>query len=93
MKGKRVAIATLGCKVNQYESAAITGAFRKKGYLVVDFTEVADTYIINTCSVTHLGDRKSRQMIRRAAKTNPGAVVAVAVCYAQVNPEEVLAVE
>ncbi|MCG9967043.1 tRNA (N(6)-L-threonylcarbamoyladenosine(37)-C(2))-methylthiotransferase MtaB [Pelotomaculum terephthalicicum JT] len=92
MKGERVAITTLGCKVNQYESAVLAGTFRDRGYRLVEFEEEADIYIINTCTVTHLGDRKSRQLIRRAARTNPGALIAVTGCYAQVSPEEVLAI-
>jgi len=88
----KVAITTLGCKVNQYESAALADLFRDRGYQVVDFDEAADVYIINTCTVTHLGNRKSRQMIRRAVKANPEAVVAVTGCYAQTSPGEVLAI-
>ncbi len=87
---KRVAIFTLGCKTNQYESEAMAGLFRREGYKQVTFDEKADVYIINTCTVTHLGDRKSRQMIRRAVKKNPGAIVAVTGCYAQTSPGEVL---
>ncbi|MHB8171743.1 MAG: tRNA (N(6)-L-threonylcarbamoyladenosine(37)-C(2))-methylthiotransferase MtaB, partial [Thermincolia bacterium] len=90
--GKRIAITTLGCKVNQYESAALVDLFREQGYGLVDFEDTADVYIINTCTVTHLGNRKSRQMIRRAVKVNPEAVVAVTGCYAQTSPGEVLAI-
>jgi threonylcarbamoyladenosine tRNA methylthiotransferase MtaB len=86
----KAAIYTLGCKVNQYESEALAGLFRNEGYEVVDFNDYADVYVVNTCTVTHLGDRKSRQMIRRAVKTNPDAVVAVTGCYAQTAPGEVL---
>lgn len=89
MAGKRVAIHTLGCKVNQYESAALAGMFRDCGYDVVDFAGKADIYIVNTCTVTHLGDRKSRQLIRRAVRANPEAIVAVTGCYAQTSPGEV----
>ncbi|HOV79700.1 MAG TPA: tRNA (N(6)-L-threonylcarbamoyladenosine(37)-C(2))-methylthiotransferase MtaB [Bacillota bacterium] len=89
MDKKRVAFATLGCKVNQYESAALAGLFRQRGYEVVDAGEKADVYVINTCTVTHLSDRKSRQLIRRMSRTNPEAVIAVTGCYAQVSPEEV----
>ncbi|MEW5952407.1 MAG: tRNA (N(6)-L-threonylcarbamoyladenosine(37)-C(2))-methylthiotransferase MtaB [Bacillota bacterium] len=91
MRGKKVAVHTLGCKVNQYESAALEGMFRERGYQVVDFSDAADVYLINTCTVTHLGDRKSRQLIRRAARTNPGALVVVTGCYAQTSPGEVAA--
>ncbi|MCL5935024.1 MAG: tRNA (N(6)-L-threonylcarbamoyladenosine(37)-C(2))-methylthiotransferase MtaB, partial [Firmicutes bacterium] len=87
---KTAAIYTLGCKVNQYESSAIGDMFRQAGYQVVDFEQPADVYVINTCTVTHLGDRKSRQIIRRAAKQNPAAVIAVTGCYAQTSPGEVL---
>ena len=91
MRGKKIAVHTLGCKVNQYESAALEGMFRERGYQVVHFSEQADVYLINTCTVTHLGDRKSRQLIRRAARTNPGALVVVTGCYAQTSPGEVAA--
>jgi threonylcarbamoyladenosine tRNA methylthiotransferase MtaB len=87
---KRVALFTLGCKTNQYESEAMAGIFRRQGYEIVGFDEKADVYIVNTCTVTHLGDRKSRQIIRRAVKKNAGAVVAVTGCYAQTSPGEVL---
>lgn len=87
---KTAAIYTLGCKVNQYESAAIGDLFRQAGYQLVDFEQPADVYVVNTCTVTHLGDRKSRQIIRRAAKQNPAAVIAVTGCYAQTSPGEVL---
>lgn len=88
MAEKRVAVTTLGCKVNQYESALLAGLFSRRGYEVVDFEDTADVYIINTCTVTHLGDRKSRQLVRRAVRANPGAVVAVTGCYAQTSPGE-----
>ncbi|KUK84098.1 MAG: RNA modification enzyme, MiaB family [Pelotomaculum thermopropionicum] len=90
MGEKKVALCTLGCKVNQYESAVIAALFRERGYETVAFEDRADVYIINTCTVTHLGDRKSRQMIRRAARRNPGALIAVTGCYAQTSPEEIL---
>lgn len=89
----RVAFTTLGCKVNQFETEILEGLFKKRGYEVVDFDQPADVYVINTCSVTHLGERKSRQLIRRAGRTNPSATVAVTGCYAQVAPEEVAAIE
>ncbi len=88
----KVAFATLGCKVNQYESEAIKSLFLEQGYQIVDFADPADVYVINTCTVTHLGNRKSRQMIRRATNTSPEAVVAVTGCYAQTAPGEVLAI-
>ncbi|MEE1038924.1 MAG: tRNA (N(6)-L-threonylcarbamoyladenosine(37)-C(2))-methylthiotransferase MtaB [Eubacterium sp.] len=89
----KVAFHTLGCKVNQYETEAMKEQFLKRGCEIVEETEFADIYIINTCSVTSLADRKSRQYIRRMKKLNPAAVVAVTGCYAQVNKEEVAAVE
>lgn len=87
--GARIAFCTLGCKVNQNETEAFSGLFREKGYAIVDFEEKADVYVINTCTVTHLADRKSRQMIRRALKINPQAEVVVTGCYAQTNPEAI----
>lgn len=90
MSQKAVAIYTLGCKVNQTESAAIGEMFKEHGYTITDFNQAADVYVINTCTVTHLGDRKSRQMIRRAAKTNPDALIVVTGCYAQTSPGEIL---
>lgn len=88
----KAAIYTLGCKVNQTESDAMASILTEAGYKIVDFQDFADLYIINTCTVTHLGDRKSRQMIRRAKKTNPESVVTVTGCYAQTSPGEVLAI-
>ncbi len=93
MGKKRVAFTTLGCKVNQYETSALEELFRRRGYEVVDFEQAADVYIINTCTVTHLGDRKSRQLIRRAVRDNPKALVAVTGCYAQAAPGEILEIE
>lgn len=86
---KKAAFYTLGCKVNQYETEALTGIFEKDGYAIVDFEEKADVYVINTCTVTNLSDRKSRQMIRRAKKNNEDSIVVVVGCYAQTAPEEV----
>ena len=89
----RVAFITLGCKVNQTETEAMAGLFRQRGYTVVEPVEQADVYVVNTCSVTHLGERKSRQMVRRAARLNPTAVVAVTGCFAQIAPEDAAAIE
>lgn len=86
---KTVAFYTLGCKVNQYETQAMSEIFLKSGYTIVDPLEKADVYVINTCTVTNLGDRKSRQFIRRSKKKNGDAVIAVVGCYAQMSPEEV----
>lgn len=85
----RVAFHTLGCKVNQYETEALREKFISKGYEPVDEKEIADIYIINTCTVTNLADRKSRQFIRKARKKNPNSIIAVTGCYAQVSPSEV----
>ncbi|MEW9123002.1 MAG: tRNA (N(6)-L-threonylcarbamoyladenosine(37)-C(2))-methylthiotransferase MtaB [Thermotaleaceae bacterium] len=90
---KRVAFYTLGCKVNQYETEAMGELFENEGYQIVDSESCADVYVINTCTVTSLGDRKSRQLIRRAKKDNPHSVVAVVGCYSQTAPEEVSAIE
>jgi len=90
MNSNRAAFHTLGCKVNQQESEAMASLLQRAGYQEVDFADLADVYIINTCSVTHLADRKSRQMIRRAVKRNPAALVVVTGCYAQTAPGEVL---
>lgn len=90
---KSVAFLTLGCRVNQYETEAMSEAFINKGYDVVDFEGKADVYVINTCTVTSIGDKKSRQMIRKAKKKNPDGVVVVAGCYSQVAPDEVAAIE
>lgn len=89
----KVALTTLGCKVNQFETETMEGLFKRAGYTVVPFEEAADVYVINTCSVTSLGDRKSRQVIRRAHRENERAVIAVCGCYAQVAPEEIKAIE
>ena len=84
----------MGCKVNAYESEAMLELFKKAGYTVHnDPEEVSDIYIINTCTVTNLSDRKSRQFIRRSKRANPQAVVAVVGCYAQTSPDQVEAME
>lgn len=90
---KKVAFHTLGCKVNQYETQAMTELFEKAGYAVVEDSEAADVYVINTCTVTNVGDKKSRQFIRRAKKNNEAAIIAVVGCYAQTAPKEVLDIE
>ena len=77
----KVAFQTLGCRVNVYDSEAMIEMFKKDGYELVDFTESADVYVINTCTVTNMGDKKSRQYISRAKRTNPDATVAVVGCY------------
>ena len=84
----RVAIYTLGCKVNQYETQAMEQELLRRGHKLVPFEEEADGYIVNTCSVTAVSDKKSRQMIRRCKKRNPAAVVAACGCYVQTHPDE-----
>lgn len=83
-----IAFFTLGCKVNQYETSSIIEKAMERGHNIVDFNEKADAYVINTCTVTAVSDKKSRQMIHRAEKLNPEAVIAVMGCYAQTNAEE-----
>lgn len=90
---KRVAFHTLGCKVNQYETEAMEELFQKNGYSIVGEEEKADIYVINTCTVTNLSDRKSRQFIRKSKKINNESLVAVVGCYSQVSPEEVEKIE
>ena len=90
---KKVASHALGCKVNQYESEAIAELFAQRGYEVVDIDDRADIYIINTCTVTNFGDKKSRQLIRKVKRQNPDAVVAAIGCYAQTAPEEIKNIE
>ena len=85
---KKVAIHNLGCKVNSYEAEYMQQEFEKKGYSIVPFEEKADIYIINTCSVTNIADRKSRQMLHRAKKENPDAVIVACGCYVQARGEE-----
>jgi len=87
-----VAFYTLGCKVNHYETEAIWQIFKQEEYERVDFEARSDVYIINTCTVTNTGDKKSRQIIRRAIRKNPDAVVCVTGCYAQTSPAEIMAI-
>ncbi|WP_296954834.1 tRNA (N(6)-L-threonylcarbamoyladenosine(37)-C(2))-methylthiotransferase MtaB [uncultured Dialister sp.] len=84
---KKVSFITLGCKVNQYDSDAMRTLFVKNGYRQAGEDENADVYVVNTCSVTSIGDRKSRQMVRRIRRSHPEAIIAVAGCYAQLAPE------
>ena len=85
---KTIAFYTLGCKVNQYETSAMVQKFIDKSYEITEFEDRADIYIVNTCSVTAMSEKKSRQIIRRAKKINKDAVLAVVGCYAQVAKEE-----
>ena len=90
---KKVAFITLGCKVNQYETNAMIQQFKNKGYEIVEHNQKADIYIINTCTVTNMSDRKSRQMIRRVKEQNENAIVVACGCYVQVSKEEVEKIE
>ena len=90
---KKVAFCTLGCKVNQYETNAMEQKFIQAGYEIVDFGETADIYVINTCTVTNMSDKKSRQMIRRAKQLNKDAVVVAVGCYVQTAKEKLESIE
>lgn len=89
---KTLALYTLGCKVNHYETEAIWQLFKEEGYDRTEFDRQADVYVINTCTVTNTGDKKSRQVIRRAIRQNPDAVICVTGCYAQTSPAEIMAI-
>lgn len=89
----RVGLYTLGCKVSQYETEAIAEIFESRGYSICDFSETNDIYVINTCTVTAEADRKSRQVIRRAKRTNPDAIILVCGCYSQRSVDEVAAID
>ncbi len=93
MKKCTVGIATLGCKVNQYESEAIAEALEIRGFEILQSTEECDAYIINTCTVTAESDRKARQMIRRMMSHNPNAIILVCGCYSQVSPDAVAKID
>ena len=88
-----IAITTLGCKANQFDSALMGACLEGNGFEIVPFHQWADIYIINTCTVTHKADYQSRQLIRRAHRLNPSSLIVVTGCYAQVYPEEVLGIE
>ena len=89
---RKIAFYTLGCKVNQSDTASMEGIFHRAGYEVVDFGSPADVYLINTCVVTNTGQRKSRQIINRAVRHNPLSLIVVTGCYPQTAPEEVRAI-
>lgn len=93
MINKKIAFTTLGCKVNMYDTEAMMELFVENGYQVVEFDDFADIYLINTCTVTNFGDKKSRQMIRKAKKQNPDAIIIATGCYAQVSPEALEKIE
>ncbi len=86
---KKVAFITLGCKVNQYETNSMIQQFKEKGYEIVESTQMADIYVVNTCTVTNMSDKKSRQMLRRVKERNHQAIVVACGCYVQVAKEEV----
>lgn len=92
-KNIKVAFCSLGCKVNQYETNAIMQEFIKKGYQIEEFENIADIYIVNTCTVTNIADRKSRQMLRRVKEKNQNAILVACGCYAQVGKEELEKIE
>ena len=92
MINNKVGFYTLGCKVNSFDTDAMMELFEEAGYDVVPFEDEANVYVVNTCTITHLGDRKSRNILRRARKKNPGAIIVATGCYAQVSPNEVLAI-
>ena len=88
-----VAFSTLGCRVNHYETEAMAEKFIREGYEITDFSNFADVYVVNTCSVTNMSDKKSRQIISRARRINENAIIAAVGCYSQVSPEEVAKIE
>ena len=88
-KGKKAAFYTLGCKLNFSETSTIAGSFKEVGFERVEFNDKADVYVINTCSVTNQGDKESRNIVRRAIRKNPNAMVIVVGCYSQLKPDEV----
>ena len=91
MNKKTVAYHNLGCKVNAYEMDAMLQSLRQSGYEIVPFEEKADIYIVNTCTVTNIADRKSRQMLHKAKKTNPEGIVVAVGCYVQSDTDAVAA--
>src|ERR1700757_5473542 len=92
-EGKKVAFHTLGCKLNFAETSSIARSFEKDGYIKVDFSEQADVYVLNTCSVTENADKECRQLIRNVKKTAPQSVVAIIGCYAQLKSDEIAKME
>ena len=86
---RKVAFYTLGCKVNQYDTEAVLENFKAAGYEVVDFSEFADVYVVNTCTVTHLSDRKCRQMLRKTKKINEDSILVAMGCYAQIAGDQI----
>lgn len=90
---KKAAFYTLGCKVNQYETESIKKQFLEMGYIEADFEDIADVYVINSCTVTNLADRKTRNMLRRAKSLNPESIVVATGCYVQTNADDVAKIE
>ena len=88
---KTVAVHTLGCKLNYSESSAITRLMERDGFIKKDFDEIADVYVINTCSVTDNADKECRQLVRKIQRKAPASLVVVTGCYAQLKPEEIAA--
>ncbi|MEG1636180.1 MAG: hypothetical protein RR324_01580 [Cellulosilyticaceae bacterium] len=86
---KKAAFYTLGCKVNQYDTEAVVEAFKAADYEIVSFNEYADVYLVNTCTVTHLSDRKCRQALRKTKKVNPNSILIAMGCYAQSAKEKI----
>ena len=91
LMNRTAAFLTLGCKVNSYETEAMRGMFEQAGYSIVDFKDLADVYVVNTCTVTNVADRKSRQMLHQAKKRNPEAIIAAVGCYVQAAEDKLLA--
>ncbi len=92
-KNIKVAFSTLGCRMNQFETSALEEKFQNEGYSLTDFKDIADVYVVNTCTVTNDADRTSRKTIRQAKRRNPNAIVVATGCYAQVSPEELSKLE
>ena len=93
MKKLKVAFSTLGCRMNHFETSALEEGFEKKGYYLTDFSDKADVYVVNTCTVTNDADRSSRKALRQAKRKNPDAIVVATGCYAQVSPEQLSKME
>ncbi|HKB85467.1 MAG TPA: hypothetical protein VKD08_04805, partial [Ignavibacteriaceae bacterium] len=89
----KVALHTLGCKLNFAETSTIGNQFLSRGFQVVDFKETADVYVFNTCTVTENAEKECRQLVRRVLRQNPDACIVVTGCYAQLRPEEISAIE
>ncbi len=93
MKNLKVAFATLGCRMNQFETSALEEKFVNNGYTLTNFEDIADVYVVNTCTVTNDADRTSRKVLRQAKRRNPNAIVVATGCYAQVSPEKLAEIE